>query len=133
MHPRPIVLIPLILSPVTILVGTLLLLQLIAGFRKGFGAFTELPPAAVWAGLVSLAIHAGFFAAPFLYYTSNRRSLALWLTAPIAILATLVALAALARLLGGEAEDARRWLIPAILGGIIVAYWAPVATLALAP
>lgn len=131
MPPRPLIFIPLILSPATILIGTLLLLQLIAGFRKGFGAITELPPAAMGAALVFLAIHAGFFAAPFLY-SSNRRSLALWLTAPLAALATLIALAALARLLGGEAEDARRWLVPAILGSVIVAYWAPVATLALA-
>jgi hypothetical protein len=118
----------LVASPVVITGGTVAALSLIAGFRKGFGAFTTLPPAAFTAALGFLALHGGFFAAGFLY-AHGRRGLALWLTAPVSVIATLVLLATAVKL-SDSTQDAGRWLVPTMLGAGVVAYWGPVVALA---
>lgn len=129
MLPRLLVFGVLVLSPIVIVAGVVLMLSVIAGFRRGFGAISELPPAALAAAVVVLAVHGGFFAAPFLF-AAGRRGLAVGVTAPVAVVGTLAIIAGGVWLLR-ESSEAPGWLVPALVGMVAAAYIAPVCALVL--
>lgn len=61
----------------------------IRGFRRSFGAHRGLPGSAILVAIGLGIVHGGYFIAPLLY-RADCIGLALWLVAPVAIVASLV-------------------------------------------
>jgi len=132
--PRWPALIVLTLSPLLIAAGLIGALLSISTFRKGFGAFTTLRPEAVLAALGVLALHAGYFAGPFLY-SSGRRGLHAWLTLPVGAVATVLIVWAAVTISAGPRNFASKLndalAVAALVAGLLV-YWLPAAVVLLA-
>ena len=62
-------------------------LSLVSGFRKGFGAHRPLTAATYLIAGAFALLHGGYYGAPLLL-SLDRAALALWLTAPVALVAT---------------------------------------------
>lgn len=104
----------------------------IRGFRRSFGAHRSLPGAAVVAAIGLVILHAGYFTAPFLL-GSDRAATALWLVAPVALIATAACLWFVFLSTVSFSPDAgdqfrRRSLIAA---GLLATYLTPVVVLVL--
>jgi len=129
--PRWLAMIMLVTSPVmltTVVVGSLMF---VASFRKGFGAFTTIRPEAVLIAAGFWALHLGFILAPFLYM-HERKSLAMWLTIPLAVLASLMIAFFVMQESGhprNVASGVANLLMNAMMFGGVVVYWLPVAAL----
>lgn len=86
--PRPAMTLVLCIPPVVFVTLALGVVSLAHAFRKSFGAHSSASVASFIFVLVVIGVHAGYFAAPFLYH-AGRTTLALWLTMPVAIIATI--------------------------------------------
>lgn len=127
--PRWLAMSLLLLSPLLILGLTALVLKITSDFRRSFGAVNPTPVGAVAVAAAFLALHAGYAAAPFLL-TGGRRTLALCLTTPPAILASLLVLGLIATnglRPGAVGQTAAGFAVSLVL--FVVAYWAPIAGL----
>lgn len=124
MMPRALAMAMLILPPLLALLGGGLFIALAMRFRKGFGAIHDLPPGGKAMIAVLLLVHAGYLAAPLLH-AAHKSALALWLTSPVAILATLGLI--LAASIGSRASETPWIAVGAVIA--IALYWAPIAAL----
>lgn len=133
--PRTLAFLILTGSPLVISVGIGVLGTFIHAVGRGFGS-TRQPTAIIIAMLGLAAVHAGYYLAPMLW-ASERRTLALWLTAPIAAAAILGSIPLLASVLPNSARmtddlpRAIRWFALCVAGWIT--YGAPIVVLALRP
>lgn len=85
--PRPVMTFVLAIPPVVFVALALGVVALAQAFRKSFGTHSSATLASWIFVVVVIGVHAGYFAAPFLY-NAGRATLALWLTMPLAIIAT---------------------------------------------
>lgn len=122
--PRALALAMLILPPLLALLGGTFFLALAIRFRKGFGAIHDLPPGGKALILAALIVHAGYLAAPFLH-VAHKRAIALWLTSPIAIAATLTLVVVIAR---ANRSVEPTWTALAVCTALVL-YWTPIAAL----
>lgn len=128
--PRWIAMSLLVISPLVVLGLTALVLKFARDLRRSFGAVSETPASAIAVAGLFLALHAGYAAAPFLL-TGGRRTLALWLTTPLAAVATLLLLSMMAtqHLRPGSLGQGAALFAFTVLG-LLATYWGPVASLA---
>lgn len=115
----------LILPPALAILGGATFIALAIKFRKSFGTIHDLPPGAKATIALLLLAHAGYLAAPFLHVAS-KRTLALWLTSPVAIIATLAII--VSAIIGARASSDSHWIA---LGALIAfaLYATPIAAL----
>ena len=128
--PRWVLMLMTVVPPLVLVGVAGLVLRVARDFRRSFGASSGVTPGAVVVACLFLLVHGGYLAAPFLV-GGERRSLGLWLTTPLAVLATL----ALVAMMGTEhlrpsvlGQGAALYAVT--VGGLMLAYWAPVAALA---
>ena len=86
--PRPLMTFLLVIPPVVFVALALGVVSIANAFRKSFGTHSSATVSSWIFVLVVIGVHAGYFAAPFLY-NAGRTTLALWLTMPLAIIATI--------------------------------------------
>lgn len=115
----------LFVPPALALLSGGVFLSLAVKFRKSFGVIHDLPPGGKAMVALLLLIHAGYLAAPFLHMAS-KRSLALWLTTPVAIIATL-SIILIGAFASRDNSDAPWLLLVALIA--LAMYWTPIAAL----
>lgn len=115
----------LILPPGVALLSGGVFLALAVKFRKSFGVIHDLPPGGkAMVGLL-LLVHAGYIAAPLLHVAS-KRTLALWVTTPIAVIGSIAIVVGL--LVGSRGTSDAPWFsLVAVVA--LALYWAPIAAL----
>ncbi len=128
--PAAVSILLLCVSPIVLTGAIGFALNMVAGFRKGFGAHTALPTSAILVTAGALVLHAGYFLSPVLLY-ADHVAIALWLVTPIAVLASLALLwhlmfSSMAFDSNASERFQRKCLI---IAGLLVTYMLPVIVL----
>lgn len=128
--PRTLSLIVLILAPIMLTIAIVVVGMGINAVGRGFGSTKSSAPIVV-AAMIFWLLHSGYLLGPWLY-AAERRTLALWLMVPIALVGLAFAVFVFAELLPGNlhAAEGRVLLGSVVWGlGVLFAYLSPIVVM----